>query len=312
MMSLRVLDADVEAFCEEQYDVCIFASGYESRCTHVPRLLNPCITRKVLVLGFVEEAKSVIRLENDKWFESNWQCAPVLLSGDNEKPIYDHLQGSIRSGNEPIKLLVDYSSMSRLWYSAVLNWARFSVPGRTVIIDFTYSVGKYAKDTKQMVIRDMFALPGCEGRAYRLRESVALFGLGFHGMASLCVLDRLESDTVYTFLASPGASEGDAKKTRDCNNELVESSKTKAVLELPLRSLETCYRTLAETISPHRPDGEITIIPMGPKPHVLASILVSMRFREVSCLRVTAEPDSSDVKAEGDVVATRVIIKENQ
>ena len=42
---------------------------------------------------------------------------------------------------------------------------------------------------------------------------------------------------------------------------------------------------------PHRPDGEITLVSMGPKPHVLASILVAMRFQEVACLRVSGTPD---------------------
>jgi hypothetical protein len=127
-------------------------------------------------------------------------------------------------------------------------------------------------------------------------------------MTALSVLDRLEADTVYTFLAIGGSSEH-IEKIRNNNKELINSHKTKGNLELPLASVENCYRHLAETIAPHRPDGEITLVPMGPKPHILASILVAMRFQEVACLRVSGAPAPQDVNPTGDIVATRVIVR---
>lgn len=309
MISLRVLDSDFDAFREEQYDVCLFASGYESRCIHVPGLIDPGRAKNALVFGFTEDSTSDNRLRNDAFFEKSWGCKPIPLSGDDEKPIYEHLHALTRSLDQTVHLLMDYSSMSRLWYTAALNWARLAASGRTVIIDFTYSVGNYMAKTRPMVIRKMLSVPGCEGRAYRLRESVAVFGLGFQGLAALCVLDRLEADIVYVFLASPGATMEHVSKAKACNKQLLKSRKTKAILELPLASIETCYRSLAEKIAPHRPDGEITLVPMGPKPHVLASILIAMRFPEVACLRVASNSDTSDVRPTGDIVATRVIVR---
>lgn len=309
MTSIRVVDSDVDSFRKERYDVCLFASGYESRGRHVPGLIDPSAVANPLVFGFTEESKSENRIHNDRFFKDEWRREPIPLSGDDEKPIYEHLHKHTQSLDHTIHILLDYSSMSRLWYAAVLNWARFAVSGKTVIIDFAYAIGNYVEEMRPMGIRGMVSIPGCEGRAYRLRESVAVFGLGFHGLAALCVLDRLEADIVYAFLASPGASAADVTKTRECNKELLESRKTTAVLELPLASIETCYRNLAETIAPHRPDGEITLVPMGPKPHVLASILVAMRFPEVACLRVTSTPDTADVQPTGEVVATRVIVR---
>jgi hypothetical protein len=128
-------------------------------------------------------------------------------------------------------------------------------------------------------------------------------------IAALCVLDHLEADTVYAFLACNGARTDYIARTRKENEGLINHRKTVATLEMPLTSIESCYRRLAETIAPHRPDGEITLVPMGPKPHVLASILIAMRFPEVACLRVSATPDGLDVKPNGEIVATRVIFK---
>ncbi len=309
MRSLQVLDLDIDTVHEQQYDVSLFASGYEPRCIYVPGLIDPSKVTNPLVFGFIEEPHVGKRHENDIFFEKYWNCVPIPLSADDEKPIYEHLYKHTQSLDRPVRILIDYSSMSRLWYTAVLNWARFVKSTSDIIIDFVYSMGRYAEEKRPMVIRDMVSIPGCEGRAYRLRESVAVFGLGFYGLAALCVLDRLEADTVYAFLASPGSSPGYVAKTKEINKELINNHKTKAVLELPLTSIEACYRHLAETIAPHRPDGEITLVPMGPKPHILASILVAMRFPEVACLRVSGAPYPLDVEATGEMVATRVIAR---
>jgi len=61
--------------------------------------------------------------------------------------------------------------MSRLWDATVLNWSRIAANGREIVIDFVYSVGEYDEEDKPMVIRSIPSIPGCEGRAYRLRES---------------------------------------------------------------------------------------------------------------------------------------------
>lgn len=308
MTFLKVLDTGLDAIFNEQYDVSLFASGYEARCIHVPGLINPDAVANPMVFGFTEEPLTGNRPTNDQFYFNRWGLKPIPLSSDDEKPIYDYLNKYTQSHDGPIRILLDYSSMSRLWYAAVLNWARFAVHGRDVIIDFIYAMGRYEEDKQPMVIRGMATIPGCEGRAYRLRESVAVFGLGFHGLAALCVLDRLEADTVYVFLASPGSSEKYVAKTRELNSELINSHNTKAVLDLPLASLEASYRHLAATIAPHRLDGEITLVPMGPKPHVLASILVAMRFPEVACLRVSGDPPQ-DVKPTGEIAAARVTVR---
>lgn len=309
MTPIRVIDIDFNSVREKTYDIALFASGYEARSIHVSGLIDPALIVNPVIFGFMEEPYSGKRTENNKFYRDRWNREPIPLSAGNEKPIYELLHEHAQVCDKPLHILADYSSMSRIWYAAILNWARFVAIGSEVVIDFIYSMGKYDEFKEPMIIQEMVSIPGCEGRAYRLRESVAVFGLGFNGLAALYVLDQLEADTVYTFLASPGSSEEYVKRTREINKDLINNYKTKAVLEMPLASIESCYRQLAETIAPHRPDGEITLVPMGPKPHVLASILIAMRFQEVACLRVSGAPNPINVWPTGEIVATRVIVK---
>lgn len=153
-------------------------------------------------------------------------------------------------------------------------------------------------------------IPGCVGGAVRSQQSLAIFGLGFNGWAALSVLERLEADEVFAFMASPGTSHQYLERVRIANKDFLEEPRVnKHVLELPLRSVEASYRFLSELVTPYRFKDSITLVPMGPKPHVLASMLVSMRFAEVSCMRVSAtRAHPEKVEPTGEVIAARVIV----
>ena len=141
MTVVRVVDLDIASALQQRYDVSLFASGYESRSIYAPGVFDPRRVVTPLVFGFTEERNIGLRPDNDVFFVERWKCEPILLSGDDEKPIYEYLTSCTQHITGRVHILVDYSSMSRLWHAAVLNWARFGMIGREVVIDFAYSMG---------------------------------------------------------------------------------------------------------------------------------------------------------------------------
>jgi hypothetical protein len=198
--------------------------------------------------------------------------------------------------------------MSRQWYAAILNWARFVPSIAEVEIDMLYSIGKYREDYPSLVINSISAIPGCEGTPLPLNDEVAIFGLGFDELAPLCVLDQVEPDVIYSFLACPAAFNDYPERARNCNQELIRHSMF--TLELPLRSVQMSYSSLAEVVSKHYGKENVTLIPMGPKPHVLACILLAFRFGSITCLRVSGKRTKSyHIEATGEIVPTRINFK---
>jgi hypothetical protein len=305
MRLYRVADCNLSTVVNNHYDIAFFASGYEQRCTFIPEQLNKALISHPVVLGFKESRTAKQRKENDRYFLEHWTPDLPTIKSNDDGPIYEYLQPFTQSHLNPIKVLVDYSSMSRLWYTAVLNWARFASVPRSLEIDFVYSVGTHREPYPSMVINDILCIPGCEGSPVRLSKSIAIFGLGFEGFAALCVLDRLEPQEVYAYYAAPAAFEDYPQRTLSKNETLLQQ--TKHIYPLPLSSVERTYSALAEITSAYRTDSDITLIPMGPKPHVLSAILLSMRFKEIACLRVSGKGTKpEDVEATGETVVTRI------
>lgn len=311
MSIYRVSDLTSQELTSNEYDVAIVASGYEERCTFLSEHVTPLRVRKAILLGFVDLSETEQRKANDRCLTDRWRMDPIPTSSEDESRVYDILRELPAKGGKASHILVDYSSMSRLWYAGILNWARYGNGPQEIVLDFAYSVGKYEERSQPMIIHDMLAIPGCEGGALRSERSVAVFGLGFYGWASLCVLERLEADTVYAYLAAPPAFHTYPARVRKENKDFLEEPRVhKEVLEFPLRSVETSYRYLSELITPYRERDDITLVPMGPKPHVLASMLLSMRFPGVACLRISAERARPEkVEATGEIVGTRVVVR---
>jgi hypothetical protein len=310
----QVADCSFSGLTREKYDVGIFASGYEARCTFIPKIFEGGNVNTPVVLGFKDLADAEPRKAHDKYFRNHWKMEPEIASSANDFVIQALLNAIASKGGQVSKLLVDCSSMSRLWYSGILNWARYGNSAEETVLTFVYALGRYEDKYPPMIIEDMVSIPGCEGGALRSQQSLAIFGLGFNGWAALSVLERLEADDVFAFIASPGASPEYPERVRMLNQDFLEEPRVKQhVLELPLRSVETSYRYLSELVTPHRFKDSVTLVPMGPKPHVLASILVSMRFPEVSCMRVSAKRGRPEkVEPNGEVVAARVVIRKEQ
>jgi hypothetical protein len=308
----KVKDQLFDNLILEKYDVAVFASGYESRCVYVPQKLKTENVNRPIVIGFEDLSRDDIRVKHDLYFRESWNVEPVIANAGNDFVIQSLLNNVVSTGNEICHMLVDCSSMSRLWYSGILNWARFGNSAKETVIDFVYALGTYENQSVPMIIEDMVSIPGCEGGVLQSQHSLAIFGLGFNGWASLCILERLEADDVYAFIASPGASSDYPIRVREMNKDFLEEPRVKQhILELPLRSIETCYRYLSELVAPHRLKDGVTLVPMGPKPHILASILVAMRFPEVSCMRVSASRQRPEkVEANGETIAVRVIIRQ--
>lgn len=304
-----ITDIEFGEISTNPYDLAIFASGYESRCQFVSSKLNVKNVHRQIVFGFEYIGDDQLRAESDRHFQIKWGATPHILSSTDERRVYQLLNHEL-SIAEPRHILVDYSSMSRAWYAAILNWIRFSEFNEDIFIDFVYSAGAYSAEFSPIAVKSVLPLPGCEGSSGTTTKSVAIFGLGFEGLAPLCVLDKLQPDEIFAYLASPAADAEYPIIARRKNAELI--SQAKETLELPLSSVQVSFTKLSEVVMPYLKMADVTFVPMGPKPHVLAAILLAIRFEQVTCLHVNGRTQSAvDVSPSGDVIATRLHFKPN-
>ena len=266
-----VEDSTLDEIRKQHFDLAVYASGYERRASYLAKQLEPAQIDRTLVLGFEQESDDPQRVENDRLFLERWTDTIVRISSDDDGPIYDALR-DFEWPSSKANILIDYSSMSRLWYAGILNWVRHSTASPTVNLWFSYAIPTYAKIVRPLsVINRILAIPGMEGRSMPFAQSVAIFGLGFDEYVTLAVLDRLEPDVVYSFFAGPGATPAYTSNAKRLNSELIKFSN--ATVEIPLRSVRFAFTRIAEVVH--------LVIHTTKHPNHLWLMLVSPRRRDV-------------------------------
>jgi len=317
MIVFRVSDVQTDECLKSNYDLAIFAAGYEERCTNLASQIDLSGIRRSLLVGFAEHAKGPQRAENSRLLQRLLRCSEVQVAHDDERPLLDALRQMPFPPGGNLSILVDYSSMSRSWYSGVISFFRYLQIQSPVSLTFAYTVGEHQDLTQEnwtersnYSVEEIISLRGLEGGPLRPKSTVALLGLGFEWLAPISVCEQLEPDVVYPIVADPGAFPEYGPFAVARNREFLQDyTRNDNLVRAPIRSVATTYRLLAELVLPFRQDSNIVLVPMGPKPHVLASILLANRFRELSCLYVKGArkaPIRVRPAAPKDIVATRV------
>jgi len=281
-----VVDLAMPDIERSHYDMAIFCTGFESRCTFFAEQIakQGIRTRMTSVIGFAEDRADPQRLKNDARMKALLGTEQTIVSGSSDQPLYEVLFGVQSQESDTLRILLDITSMSRVWYSAVLNWSRFASSNHRVEVDIVYCVAEYEEDYPHRVISSISAIPGCEGYPDPRGEVIAIFGLGLDGLSPLAVLDDLEPDDILGFAAARDGQRVLDARTQEANQGLLDLFRD--CLIFPLLSVQQTYAGLLEIVSPHVGNRNVVIIPLGPKSHVLSSILVSMKKPEVECLHI--------------------------
>ena len=300
---------------ERTYDWLILAIGAESRCCHVATQLfngGRCTATQILVLRYPDvnkcEAGRVLRRLTDLCGNKQ-RITEVVLESDSHEEIYNMLNSMFRIDRKTdCSIIVDYSCMSRVWYSALLYWFYLRYEDcNHLSFYFLYAKGKYteAMASKDVTIREIRPVPGCGGAISRQANTVAIFCLGFYGYMSLCVYDELEPNEIYTILTSEKPLRKYPIERQPGNKELMERAAN--VIKVSVRSVEGAFRRMMDIAKYRQLKGDnVTIVPMGPKPHILASILVALANHDVCVMRVRHDEYTSNVAPAGEIVATGI------
>jgi hypothetical protein len=186
-----------------------------------------------------------------------------------------------------------------------------------VIYGQSHSVGEHQDyqigsdpDISNVIVKNIVYLPGFEGASLRL-DTMAIFGLGFDWAPPIAVLERIEPDIVYAFTADPGAFPDYNKFALQRNQQFLEDYVKDRLFAFPLRSVDTTFRRVGEMFLPILNKSNIILVPLGPKPHVLACMLLASKFEPVALLHAMASrrrPERVRVSDPTDVVVTEVIL----
>ena len=100
---------------DQSFDLIIAASGYEIRAKYISKFIHNNCNEKI-VFSFSNHKKEITRIENDEFFSTK-SFKAYELTGNDQTKILEVLDKHIEDNkSNSISILIDYSSMTRIWY----------------------------------------------------------------------------------------------------------------------------------------------------------------------------------------------------
>ncbi|WP_165466423.1 hypothetical protein [Enterobacter cloacae] len=316
MTKIRLQDLSRAEMLDTRYDIAFLGLGYEPRCVYVSKLLDTTNIDDLVVLSFNESAQNKSRLQSFDNLQKKWgaKLSLVNLEHSHIHEVYSVLNDKLlKIDKKEILILVDYSSMSRNWYAAILNYC-LKVYSKKIIIDLVYSSAEYPKndDFLNFELGDVKVLPGCEGSSITKKKKCAIFMLGFDKIGPQSFFNLLEPDLSFGVIASPGSLPDYQSQAESINKDFIEHqlSEGRNLLRLPISSLSITFENLCQVIQPLKNEYNISIIQFGPKPHLVSSTLAGLFFDNVTCIYSEySRSKPFDIQPNGELVITRIMVK---
>jgi len=288
----------------DEYSIGIFTAGYETRSASAAILLSEAKVKFESVFIY-----SYASLDSEKL--KKIQALASLMSGEiivvnSIDALLFFVQEKFDLDSSTKSIFIDYSSMRRDIYASMLSCLRGSYLDRC-IIDLCYTNARYSGEFSPLSIRDISAVEGSRYISDPRRKNAVFLGLGFDKISPVSVCELLEPDVVIPFLSISSPDPENDDRARTVNADFLSHINDSPIL-LPICSLSRSYQVLFEVVANYMDNHNCILVPMGPKPHVMACIMLSLICDGISCIHVSGsrEIDVDAIPMDNAFTLTRV------
>jgi hypothetical protein len=271
-----------------KYDLFILVAGYEQRSVYLPQNYN-IEAETLIALAFEEKSKDLHRKNNDAYLlEKGFKF--VTVSGEDKaalEPVFSELLK--KTGKENIFILFDYSSMTKLWYSSIINFLISDSKIRSnVTVHFSYTPAVYnePKNTKAVKFNERVSFPSRKNNDSS-KPLALIIGLGLDPGRPEFIQKSLDPDITILMYADPASDIKYVQKVLKFNQEIIENTEVRNLHSYPLFDLEKTNQIITDLCMNLRVKYNVVIVPVGPKVLTLLALLLSSRFPDINVIRLS-------------------------
>lgn len=268
----------------QQFDAIIAVSGYECRSTYLATSMNISGIPEKIVFAYKEFNECPTRRINDQQF-SDLGFVLYNVSSQETSLLPGILENLFNRLSKPdLNILIDYSSMSKLWYSGILNYfSELECDLRHVTLWFCYSPSEYTKTVNTWSETSVYP----ELPEVNQKKPVALIlGLGGEALQSKEMIGKLDPRITFAFYADPAYDRKFVKDIIHANHSFIKEISQQQVIKYPIHDLNVINSTLTQLCLNLRVSHQLILAPVGPKPFSLMCFVLSARYPDIKLWKI--------------------------
>lgn len=287
------------------FDAFIAVSGYESRSSFLSTQINTSSISKKIVLAFAEKKELLYREINDKKFRE-LGFTFVDAPSHNPQQLPDIMDSIVEDINkDDINILIDYSSMPKIWYSEILNYFNSQEDLTNVNLWFSYSPSSFIKSISS--ISNKYHDP-IKPAALSNKPIALILGLGYEKGRTEDISKQLNAQVTYAFYANPSIDDRYVNEVLSNNESILKKISSEQIIPYTIFDLNSVSETLTQLCINLRMDHQILLVPVGPKPFTLMCFILASRYPDIKICRVSTIINSAatDHAAHGELLIYKV------
>lgn len=289
------------------YDLIIVSSGYESRCTYISQTFKLKSNSKIC-FAFKNYENNLARKKNDRFFRTEgYRVFP--FNSDDDSAIFDLIKRLVdKFENRELNILVDYSCMTRVWYSSILLFFKLLDSRESVNIFFCYSLAEFTPAPKS-VSKNIHVGPirGFSGISTPTIPTALVIGLGYIPQRAYGLVEYLDA---VPFLFYTNSSDGNlySKEVEANNHDLLTQVSDENIFTYSITDQQNAFYNLTDLCNDLRGRYRVILAPCGPKPFTLLCLLASVLIDDLDVWRISAgkKEKPTDRQADGRTTVLKV------
>ncbi len=298
MKLTETAEGQKEEIRELKFDYFICSSGFEARASYIAKALQiNAVVKKVICFKNYEAEGH--RKTNDEFYkENNYDF--IYEDGDQSQNIIGILKEILNNDALELKIGIDYSSMTRVWYSAIVSYFNSLQLNKVITIYFFYSFSKFSKPVNSNV-RNIHIGPIKDFSSLSIpdKPTALIIGLGYEKERAFGLSEYFDAET-YIFAADESKDQKYYEAVMQANEHLIRYVKTQNIFEYSLHHLENTESLLYSVCKSLKSDFRLVLAPTGPKPFTLLCLLTAIRLKNIDVWRISAGKYSRPTNKEPD------------
>jgi hypothetical protein len=288
----------------EAFDIFITASGYEQRAVHCMRKFPVNRIPKRVAFGFNDRITQQ-REDNDREFSR--AAVPVMLSsGDSGDVLREWVSEALEEfTGKPTRVLVDYSSMTRTWYAAILEAFLIAEVNSSIECVFSYSVAEYSAPSYYSSNASVGPIPNFCSLSAPDKPSALIIGLGYEQERALGLVEYIDPAYTCAFYTDPALDQRFRDAVLQNNQAFLSKLPRERLYPYPLADLQRTGDMLNSVCRALLDEHRVILAPLGMKPFSLLCLLLATKLPEADVWRVTPGTKAApiDRRAAGPILA---------
>lgn len=273
------LQVPVSELLSEHFDVLIFTYYPHDRWNRIYSMFRHKAAIKIRLV--FDDGKSIPG--DYAIFPAMDDVETFTFKADDSIGISEFFSNLVERFHKPeLKFLVDYTSMSKPWFSAMVQTA-FSLENERasrLVIFFATLPPTYFEpgDLKETSSQGPLMFSGFKSFHKKL---ALLVGLGYEHKIAQKMVDALKPETLCLFYADPPFHPGFLENVKKLNSKLLAHARPDHIFPYPASDIDKIDHILSAQVLRLRLTHRIRIIPLGPRVFTLSSLLVQARYPDV-------------------------------